>query len=215
MVTSAGFDHPDSVTAATIGTVSDVVLNESGVSARQRWLVLVVKVPANPSRHRVAVWRQLRRSGAVPLGQGIWTLPDHPGGIDEVERIRQLITQGQGDLLVLTTSGQAAEDADSLLTVFSRARDEEWSEFLTECGHYVKQIATGIAEHNFTLAELEEEEQSLQRLQRWHRDVMRRDVFGSRCQVEAGTRLQECIDRLEEYAQLVHIWVEGEGILSS
>jgi len=172
-------------------------------------------VPANPSRHRVAVWRQLRRSGAVPLGQGIWTLPDYPGGIDETERIRHLITQGQGDLLVLKSSGQAAQDADRLITVYSRARDEEWTEFLTECVHFVEEIANGMAKDNFTLAELEEEEQSLQRLQRWHWDVTRRDVFGSRSQVDAGIRLQECVDRLEEYSQLVHIWVEGEKILSS
>jgi hypothetical protein len=33
-----------------------------------RWLVLAVRVPAEPSRHRVAVWRELRRTGAVPLG---------------------------------------------------------------------------------------------------------------------------------------------------
>ena len=30
-----------------------------------QWLVLLVRVPAQPSRHRVAVWRELRRVGAV------------------------------------------------------------------------------------------------------------------------------------------------------
>lgn len=190
--------------------MSDVVLDESEVPALQRWLVLVVKVPANPSRHRVAVWRELRRSGAVPLGQGIWTLPDHPGSIDEVGRIRHLVAQGEGELLILTTAGQTTEDAERLLTVFSRARDEEWTEFLTECGHFVKEIAKEIAKDKLTLAELEEEEQSLERLRRWHGDVTRRDVFGSPPQVEAGTRLQECVDRLEEYAQLVYTRVEGE-----
>ena len=29
--------------------------------------MLVVRVPAEPSRHRVAVWRELRRLGAVPI----------------------------------------------------------------------------------------------------------------------------------------------------
>ena len=194
--------------------MSDVVADEevvpdgSGVFALQRWLVFVVKVPANPSRHRVAVWRELRRSGAVPLGQGIWTLPDHPGCVDELGRIRQLVIQGDGDLLVLTSSGHAVEDADRLLAVFSRARDEEWTEFLTECSRYVKEISND----KLTLAELEGEEQGLERLRRWHRDVTRRDVFGSRSQIDANTRLQECVDRLEEYAQLVHIWVEGEGV---
>ena len=188
----------------------DVLPAAPGDSALQLWLVLVVKVPANPSRHRVAVWRELRRSGAVPLGQGIWTLPDYPGCRDEVGRIRQLVAQGEGDLLVLTTSGQAVEDAERLLTVFSRAREEEWAEFLTECGHFVREIAKEIAKDKLTLAELEEEDQSLERLRRWHGDVTRRDVFGSRSQDEAGTRLRECVDRLEEYAQLVYTRVERE-----
>ena len=28
----------------------------------------MVRIPAEPSRHRVAVWRELRRTGAIPLG---------------------------------------------------------------------------------------------------------------------------------------------------
>ncbi|GAB2984163.1 hypothetical protein LWP59_17980 [Amycolatopsis acidiphila] len=39
-----------------------------------QWLVLVVQVPAEPSRHRVAVWRELRRIGALSLGQGTWAV---------------------------------------------------------------------------------------------------------------------------------------------
>jgi hypothetical protein len=41
-----------------------------------RWLVLVVRLPAEPSRHRVAVWRELRRVGALQIGQGVWVVPD-------------------------------------------------------------------------------------------------------------------------------------------
>uniref|UniRef100_UPI00403FD360 Chromate resistance protein ChrB n=1 Tax=Streptomyces sp. SJL17-4 TaxID=2967224 RepID=UPI00403FD360 len=35
-----------------------------------RWLILVIGLPADPSRHHVAVWRELRRVGALSLGQG-------------------------------------------------------------------------------------------------------------------------------------------------
>ncbi|MET8612367.1 Chromate resistance protein ChrB [Streptomyces misionensis] len=31
-----------------------------------------------PSRHRAAVWRELRETGALPLGQGVWAVPDVP-----------------------------------------------------------------------------------------------------------------------------------------
>ncbi|WP_240653613.1 Chromate resistance protein ChrB [Streptomyces sp. AcE210] len=43
-----------------------------------RWLILVIKLPADPSRHRVAVWRELRKIGALSLGQGIWAVPEVP-----------------------------------------------------------------------------------------------------------------------------------------
>ncbi|WP_435644511.1 Chromate resistance protein ChrB [Streptomyces sp. H49] len=31
-----------------------------------------------PSRHRAAVSRELRETGALPLGQGVWAVPDVP-----------------------------------------------------------------------------------------------------------------------------------------
>ncbi|MER6878347.1 Chromate resistance protein ChrB, partial [Amycolatopsis sp. NPDC000673] len=31
-------------------------------------------MPSGPSRHRVAVWRELRRVGALSLGQGAWAV---------------------------------------------------------------------------------------------------------------------------------------------
>jgi hypothetical protein len=34
------------------------------------WRVITYRLLAEPSRHRVAVWRELRRLGAVPLQQG-------------------------------------------------------------------------------------------------------------------------------------------------
>ena len=40
------------------------------------------------------------------------------------------------------------------------------------------------------MAELEEEEQSLERLRRWHRDLTARDVFGTPEAAEAGERLK-------------------------
>ncbi|MGC5008362.1 Chromate resistance protein ChrB [Streptomyces sp. DT203] len=52
----------------------------------------------------------------------------------------------------------------------------------------------------FTLAELEEEEQSLERLRRRHRDLMTRDVSGA---PEAAERLRQCAAACEDYAERV------------
>lgn len=40
------------------------------------WQLLIYRLPANPSRARVAVWRDLRRLGALPLQQSVAAVPE-------------------------------------------------------------------------------------------------------------------------------------------
>ena len=41
----------------------------------QEWLTINYTLPKEPSRVRVSVWRKLKKSGAVILGQSVWFLP--------------------------------------------------------------------------------------------------------------------------------------------
>jgi hypothetical protein len=168
-----------------------------------RWLVLMVRVPAVPSRHRVAVWRELRRVGALSAGQGAWLVPDVPGFADGVARALELARRGEGEVVVLDATGRSAADVARLETLFTAEREEEWAEFLADCGKFDAGIDKHIANTKFTMAELEEEEQSIERLRRWHRLLTARDVFGAPSTAEAGQRLAHCADRLAEYTELV------------
>ncbi|WP_435972059.1 Chromate resistance protein ChrB [Streptomyces sp. Qhu_M48] len=173
------------------------------VEQATRWLILVIKLPADPSRHRVAVWRELRKIGALSLGQGIWAVPEVPVFADGVRRALEL-TEGAGGLgVTLQASGRTDEDASRFREMFTAARSEDWAEFLADCGKFEDEIAKEIRIAKFTLAELEEEEQSLERLRRWHRDLTARDVFGAPEATEAGIRLKECSAVCEEYAERV------------
>jgi hypothetical protein len=171
--------------------------------ASSRWSVLVVRVPAEPSRHRVAVWRELRRIGALSLGQGTWAVPDVPGFADGVTRVVELAQRGEGEVVVLDAAGRAAEDGARLEALFTADREEEWAEFLADCGKFDAEIDKEIRTRKFTMAELEEEEQSLERLRRWHRELKARDVFGAASAVEAEQRLKHCADRLADYTEQV------------
>ncbi len=173
----------------------------NGESAR--WLVLVVRLPAEPSRHRVAVWRELRRAGAVSLGQGAWIVPDVPVFADGVSRTIELADRGDGEVVVLTGSGRGDLDAARLQALFTAERHAEWVEFLSDCSKFDAEIDKEIRIGKFTVAELEEEEQSLDRLRRWHRELTARDVFGASNAAEAGLQLKHCTERLAEYTELV------------
>jgi hypothetical protein len=54
------------------------------------------------------------------------------------------------------------------------------------------------------LAELDEEEESLDRLRRWYRTIRGRDLFGARSAPVAEGRLKECAEALEHFAVLVY-----------
>ena len=168
-----------------------------------RWLLLLVRLPAEPSRHRVAVWRELRRAGALSLGQGVWAVPQAGVFTQALERAVALVERGDGEAIVLEAAGRAEADAARLEALFTAAREAEWAEFLADCGKYEAELDKEIATAKFTLAELEEEEQSLERLRRWHRDLRARDLFGAPSAPAAEQRLKHCAERLEDYTDRV------------
>jgi hypothetical protein len=168
----------------------------------QGWLVLVVRVPAQPSRHRVAVWRELRRVGAVSLGQGSWAVPDVAVFTDGVARAVELAARGDGEVVVLSAAGRNERDAARMRELFTADRTAEWTEFLADCGKFDAEIDKELRIQKLTMAELEEE-QSLERLRRWYRDIRARDVFGAPDAAEAEQQLKHCTERLECYTEQV------------
>ena len=62
----------------------------------------------------------------------------------------------------------------------------------------------GDREQKFTAAELDEEEQNLDRLRRWFRELQRRDIFVAVSQKQAEARLKHCNDRLDDFAERVY-----------
>ncbi|WP_306325221.1 Chromate resistance protein ChrB [Streptomyces venezuelae] len=105
--------------------------------------------------------------------------------------------------MTLTALGRSPEDAARFEAMFTAARSEDWTEFLADCGKFEQEIAKEIRNSKFTLAELEEEEQSLERLRRWHRDLTARDVFGAPEAPRAAASLATCTHACEDYAERV------------
>ncbi len=169
----------------------------------ERWLLILVQVPAQPSRHRVAVWRELRRTGAVPLSPGTWVLPAHPAFDEGLSRAEALVAKGEGSW-TLVDAAPRDQGVDTFRKAFEAARLEEWAEFTADCGKFEQEIAKEISREKFTFAELEEEEQSLERLRRWFRELKSRDVLRLPQAGDASAHLARCAEALEAYASLVY-----------
>ncbi|WP_402840628.1 Chromate resistance protein ChrB [Microbacterium sp. GXS0129] len=168
------------------------------------WLFALVQIPAEPSRHRVAVWRELKRAGAVTIAQGTWALPDASRSRAALDRAGELASEGGGHVAVFAVDAQNEAARTVVAELYRDARVEEWREFDADCGKFEAEIASEIAKEKFTFAELEEEEQSLDRLRRWYRDLKRRDVLGLAEAEASAEHLRACERALERFADLVY-----------
>jgi len=175
------------------------------------WIALVLRLPTEPSRHRVAVWRELRRAGAVQLGPGSWALPDQPVFADTVERVLELVRRGEGEVIALDASPRDEASSARLVATYTEAREAEWVEFVSDCAKFEAELDHEIAIEKYTLAELDEEEQSMERLRRWHRELRVRDVFGAPSSAAGESRLAECASRLDAYTERVFQALNGES----
>lgn len=174
------------------------------------WLVLVLRLPSEPARHRVAAWRELRKAGAVPLAAGTWALPDLPVVAPVVDRVAALVARADdGELVRLRATGWGESDEAALAALFTAARDDEWRELATDARRYLAEIAKEHRTEKYTLAELEEEEQSLDRLRRWYRDIRARDLLGSTGREEADALLKESVAAFDEFAESVYARIVG------
>jgi hypothetical protein len=167
------------------------------------WVLLLPNLPSQPSRHRVAVWRELRRLGAAPIGSGTWLLPSDERFSSGVKRVQEVAVREGGDVAVLDASPRDATSAEALRSAFARVRVDEWTEFLDDCEKFHAEIDKEFGKQKFTLGELEEEEQSLDRLRRWHGTLQERDVLHLPEAELGSTALRGCEDRLGEYAERV------------
>jgi hypothetical protein len=168
------------------------------------WLLITYRLPADPSRHRVAVWRELRRAGAVSLQQATWALPERGDLLGVLSRVTELVEASGGEALAFDAAPRGEKAGARLEELFTAQREEEWMEFLAECAKFDVEIDKEIRIRKFTVAELDEEEQNLERLRRWFRDLRRRDVFVAPSQMEAERRMKECEERLEDFAARVY-----------
>jgi hypothetical protein len=166
-------------------------------------LLLTYRVPAEPSSARVAVWREVRRSGALSLHQSLVGFPDREPFIRAVARIRAAVEEVGGSSLALRAEPVDASDQERLRAFWNDARAEEYGELISECEKLVAEIDMEFEKQKFTLAELDEEEAELDKLKRWHERIRARDVCDCERAGNAGIALERASEALARYTAAV------------
>ncbi|HEX7996463.1 MAG TPA: Chromate resistance protein ChrB [Streptosporangiaceae bacterium] len=166
------------------------------------WLLLVYRVPSEPTRLRAAVWRRLKSLGAIYLQNSAAALPASVGGERALRKLRREILDMSGTAVLLSCSVLAGEQG--VLDAFQAARDDEYAEIIDKCEDFLAEVHKEYVAEHFSYAELEENEVDLVKLRTWIARVTERDVFGASGREAAEQGLAACEQALEEYAARVY-----------
>jgi Protein ChrB, N-terminal len=167
------------------------------------WLILTYKLAADRSSARVAVWREVRRSGALQLQKSVVAFPDTDGFRTAVTRVRAAVADVGGTVFALRAEALDGEDESRLEAAWNEARAAEYGELADECEKLVAEIDKEFAKEKFTLAELDEEEAELEKLRSWHDRIRARDVHGSDGAAEAEAVLERAAEAVSRYTTAV------------
>ena len=89
-------------------------------------MLLVYRLPREPSRHRVAVWRKLRDLGAIYLKDGVAALPEDAVTREQLEWLQLRVREAGGEATLWEARpGTVAEEAE-LVEAFRSSREEAY-----------------------------------------------------------------------------------------
>jgi Protein ChrB, N-terminal len=166
------------------------------------WLLLVYRVPPEPSRLRSAVWRRIKSLGAIYLQNSAAALPASVSAERALRKLRSEILDMGGTAVLMTCTVLAG--AAEVMTAFQAARNDEYEEIVDRCADFLAQVKKEHVAEHFSFAELEENEVDLTKLQNWFARVRQRDVFGAEGRQAVETALADCEQALEGYAARVY-----------
>jgi hypothetical protein len=167
------------------------------------WLLLTYKVPPEPAKKRIALWRRLKGMGAVYLQSGVCLLPKTDDHVRRLKMLENDVAEMDGESVLLETVGLDRHQEEKVLSRFKADRDEEYKEFLDKCDDFEREVAKEETANHYTYAELEENDVDLKKLQGWLEKIKKLDFYGAPLRTEADSRLKKCETILDAYAQRV------------
>lgn len=171
-----------------------------GDNTRTRFVLLVYRMPAKPTAGRVAVWRILKKVGAIYLQQSVCAFPDNAKVRRELPPILRKIAEAGGGFHVLPVDKLAPDEHRKLVDLFMDQTAKHYHEIIENCEvNFQKEIEFEIFRKNFTYEEAEEIRIEFEKIVDWFQRVRERDWFGAPKRSEAESWLKKCEGLVEDF----------------
>lgn len=151
------------------------------------WLVLSYSLPSTSrSSPRVALWRRLRRLGALPLA-GAYVLPARASCLESFQWLAQEIRHTEGDTVLMRVEQFEGLTDAQVIDRFHETARKEYADLETQANG-IEQMLAAASESDDRTAH----QDALERLRRRYADIARVDYFDC----PDGTRLAARLTRI-------------------
>lgn len=151
--------------------------------ARQ-WVLLIYRLPREPSTPRTTLWRKLRRLGAVQILDGLAGLPLDSRNQEQLEWLADEVIEAGGEASIWIGEPAAAAQEQELVSRLTRAVVTEYQAVIAEA-------------KTAALAEGSGRRRTLARLRRELRRIAQRDYFPPPEQLEAREAVEAMATSME------------------
>jgi len=148
---------------------------------KSRWLILIYRLPREPSRPRVAVWRKLKDLGALYLQDGVAALPEDPVTREQLEWLQLRVQEADGEATLWEGQPNTLAENKGLVEAFRTSRSATYKDLIAKAERIQRKAALGSSEGLF---------EELSKLECEFRAERRRDYFRSPLRKEASNALK-------------------------
>src|SRR5437879_12872405 len=97
------------------------------VKKKLTWLLLLLRLPATHKAERIAIWRKLKKSGAIQIQTSTYILPDEPARYELFQWLTQEIRSAGGSATLVRAREIEWLPNETLIELFNNARAKEYA----------------------------------------------------------------------------------------
>ena len=160
------------------------------------WLVLIYTLPAEPTRKRAFVWRELKKIGAVYLRDGVCVVPDRPAIVLAMHAIVDRVRAFDGQATLVESSVIDEPTARSVVTQVQAACDADYAAVAEASRDLLTHARRESRHRDFSAPETRTLLDDLKKLRNWFGQIRARDFFACDGMAEAQAALDVCSSAL-------------------
>ncbi len=150
-----------------------------------RWVAFSYSLPAKSgSSPRVALWRRLRRLGAIAPTASVQVLPERPECVEAFQWLAQEVRRVGGEAVLMHVDAFGSLTDQQLIAMFRAARSEEYAELEAPLGELEKMVLTSLRPED-----VPQVSERLAKLRKRHADISKSDYFETPEGVRLAARL--------------------------